>query len=233
MGTRTIRTLCLAMTVCLNGVPIFAKSKDNSQELRAAYISRVQQASVPQTVVNTNGSLWSPGSPLDNVAADFKATRLNDTVIIHVVEETTALTAGNSQQQRSFSTSSAITGVAGGLNVGSVNPILNANSAEALKGTGQIDAKSSLQTNLTGQVVSVLPNGNLVVEAQRITSINGQRDTMVVRGVARPGDIGPNNLILSTQLMDLEVELKGKGLVSNGTRGPNPVMRLIMRLINF
>ncbi len=233
MGKRTIRAACLAMTVCLSGMPVFAKSKDNSPELRAAYIARVQQASVPQTTVRTDGSLWSPGSPLADVAVDFKASRLNDTVIIQVVEQTTALTTGNAQQNRAFSTSSAITGLAGGLNVGSVNPILNANSSQQLKGAGQVDAKSSLQTSLTGQVVSILPNGNLVVEAQRVTSINGQRDTMVVRGVVRPGDIGPNNLILSTQLMDLEVELKGKGLVSDSTRGPNPVMRLIMRLINF
>jgi flagellar L-ring protein precursor FlgH len=66
-----------------------------------------------------------------------------------------------------------------------------------------------------------------------MTSINGQRDTVVVRGVARPGDIAANNQILSTQLMNLEVELKGKGLVSDGARGPNVITRSLMWLLGF
>jgi flagellar L-ring protein precursor FlgH len=117
--------------------------------------------------------------------------------------------------------------------VGGVNPIINAASSEQLKGNGQVEADSQMQTSLTGQVISVLPNGNLVVEAQRAYAINGQHDTMVVRGVVRPGDIGSNNQILSTQLMDLEVELKGKGLVSDGSRGPNALTRIFMRIFGF
>ena len=78
-----------------------------------------------------------------------------------------------------------------------------------------------------------MPNGNLVVEAQRSYKINGQHDTVVVRGVARPGDINATNSILSSQLMNLEVEMKGKGLVADGTRGPNVITRSLMWLFGF
>jgi flagellar L-ring protein precursor FlgH len=222
--------------VALMVLPASAKlktKKDNGAQLREAYIHKVQQASTSQPVERTLGSLWSSGAPLTEVAADFKATRLNDVVIIQVVEQTSAQTNGNTQQNRAYAANSAITALGGHVSVGGVNPIVNAASSEQLKGNGQVEADSQLQTSLTGQVVSILPNGNLVVEAQRAYSINSQHDTMIVRGVVRPGDIGSNNQILSTQLMDLEVELKGKGLVSDGTRGPNALTRIFMKIFGF
>lgn len=233
--THTTRIASL-LFVCLMISPASAKfktKKDNGAELRAAYIRKVQQGTTTQPAERTLGSLWSSGAPLTEVAADFKATRLNDVVIIQVVEQTSAQTNGNTQQNRSYAANSAITALGGHVSVGGVNPIVNAASSEQLKGNGQVEADSQLQTSLTGQVISILPNGNLVVEAQRAYFINSQRDTMVVRGVVRPGDIGSNNQILSTQLMDLEVELKGKGLVSDGTRGPNALTRIFMKVFGF
>jgi len=224
------------LLVTVTALPASAKiktKKDNGAELRAAYIQKVQQASSNQAPEKTLGSLWSSGAPLTEVAADFKAARLNDTIIIQVVEQTTAQSNGNSQQNRTFAATSAITALGGHISTGGVNPILNAASSQQLKGNGQIEADSQLQTSLTGQVVSILPNGNFVVEAQRAYSINGQHDTVVVRGVVRPGDIGSNNQVLSTQLMNLEVELKGKGLVSDGARGPNVITRTLMWLFGF
>ena len=45
-----------------------------------------------------------------------------------------------------------------------------------------------MNTNLAGQVIAVLPNGNLVVEAERMVAINNQKEIMLVRGVLRPGE---------------------------------------------
>jgi flagellar L-ring protein precursor FlgH len=230
--TRIASILFVALMISPASANLKTK-KDNGAELRAAYIRKVQQATTIQPVERTLGSLWSSGAPLTEVAADFKATRLNDVVIIQVVEQTSAQTNGNTQQNRSYAANSAITALGGHVSVGGVNPIVNAASAEQLKGNGGVEHDSQMQTSLTGQVISILPNGNLVVEAQRAYFINSQRDTMVVRGVVRPGDIGSNNQILSTQLMNLEVELKGKGLVSDGTRGPNALTRIFMKVFGL
>jgi flagellar L-ring protein precursor FlgH len=90
-----------------------------------------------------------------------------------------------------------------------------------------------LSTSLAGQVIAVLPNGNLVVEAERKIVMNNQKETMVVRGVARPGDISSANSIASSSLMNLEVELKGKGVVSDATRSPNPLIRALLWAVSF
>jgi flagellar L-ring protein precursor FlgH len=82
-------------------------------------------------------------------------------------------------------------------------------------------------------VAAVLPSGALVIEAERSVLMNNERQTVVVRGVARPGDIAPDNTVVSNDLSNLELELKGKGVVSEGTRPPNVVVRTLLRIFGF
>jgi flagellar L-ring protein precursor FlgH len=86
---------------------------------------------------------------------------------------------------------------------------------------------------MTGQVIAVLPNGNMVLEARRNIYMNNQHEDVVVRGMIRPGDVGPGNVVPSTALSDLQIEMKGKGIVSDGVRPPNALTRAILWLLNF
>jgi flagellar L-ring protein precursor FlgH len=49
----------------------------------------------------------------------------------------------------------------------------------------------------------------------------------------RRGDIGPNNTVASDSVGDLELEIKGKGVISDGVRQPNRVIRTIMHFLDF
>jgi flagellar L-ring protein precursor FlgH len=106
-------------------------------------------------------------------------------------------------------------------------------SSAKLQGQGQAASKSAIRTSVGGRVVAVLPNGNLVIEAQRESNVNNERQTVVLRGIVRPGDVAPDNSVLSTQLSDLEMELKGHGIVSDATRPPNWVVRTILKVLGF
>ena len=230
LQNRFVVTL-LAMTVATAS---YAKTThQDSQKTRADYLARIQQQSAPVATDAPTGSLWVSGGAFTNLAADYKASQLNDLVTIVVVQKTSAQATGNVNGERDFNTSSGITGLAGHISTSGVSNILNAQSSTKLKGTGSTDASSTMQTSLTGQVIAVLGNGNMVVEAQRVVTINSQKETMIVRGVLRPGDIAPTNTALSTSLSNLEVELKGKGVVSDFTRPPNPLMRALLWLIGF
>ena len=211
------------------------KNKKQSPVSRSSleqFVQRVQGQPVPATT--SLGSLWPlEGGILTDLATDYKARRLNDLVTIVIVEQTLAQVSGDVAAQRTFNTASAVTGLPGQVNPAPVNPLFAANSSNNLKGTGTANSQSLLQANLSGRVVAVLPNGNLVVEAERQVSFNQQSQTIVLRGVVRPGDILSNNSVPSTALSDLELELKGKGVVSDAVRQPNVFMRLLMRLLNF
>jgi flagellar L-ring protein precursor FlgH len=209
------------------------KVTKDPQKARADYVARMQQQTISPPADLPLGSLWTSNGAMTNLQADYKASRLNDLVTIVVVQRTTAQATGNVGTQRDFNTTSGISGLAGHISTTGVNNILTANSSTKLKGTGSTDASTTMNTSLAGQVIAVLPNGNLVVEAERLVAINNQKETMLVRGVLRPGDVGPDNSALSTSLSSLEVELKGKGVVSDAIRSPNPIIRALLWVIGF
>jgi flagellar L-ring protein FlgH len=210
------------------------KVTHDPQKTRADYVSRMQQQTVTPPADVTLGSLWTSNGALTNLQSDYKARNLNDLVTIVVVQRTTAQATGNVGTQRDFNTTSGISGLAGYIKpTSALSNLLTAQSSSKLKGTGSTDASTTMNTNLAGQVIAILPNGNLVVEAERLVAINNQKETMLVRGVLRPGDVRPDNSALSTVLSNLEVELKGKGVVSDATRPPNPLVRALLWVIGF
>jgi flagellar L-ring protein precursor FlgH len=56
---------------------------------------------------------------------------------------------------------------------------------------------------------------------------------VTIRGVVRPNDIGPNNTVSSAALGNLEIEMKGKGIISDSTRPLNPLTKAILWLFGF
>jgi flagellar L-ring protein precursor FlgH len=209
------------------------KPKKDSAELRAEYIARLQQQTDEMPDQRTLGSLWIPGAPLGDFGSDYKARNINDNITIRIALATVAAQSGSVTSQRTYAGQSAITGLPGRINTKGVDPLFNGSSSSALKGQGQTAANSTLTTNLNGQVIAVLPSGNLVVEAQRLVVMNNQRDTVIVRGVVRPGDIGFDNSVPSTALGNLEIEMKGKGIISDSTRPLNPITKAVMWLFGF
>jgi flagellar M-ring protein FliF len=53
------------------------------------------------------------------------------------------------------------------------------------------------------------------------------------RSAKASGDIASDDSVLSTRVSDLELELKGKGIVTDATRQPNVFTRWLMRILNW
>jgi flagellar L-ring protein FlgH len=225
--------LCAGLLLCAAPAAQAKPSKkDSPAQLRADYIARSQEQDLP-VASHTTGSIWQPGGDLNDFSTDYKARKLNDTLVILVAVQTTAAQSGDVNSSRAFQTSSAITGLAGDLKTTGVNPLFAGNSSTSLKGSGATDSSTTFTTALTAEVIAVLPSGNLVVEAQRKIFMNNQHEDVVVRGVVRPNDIGPNNTVASSALGNLEVEMKGKGIISDSTRPMNPITKAILWLFGF
>jgi flagellar L-ring protein FlgH len=202
------------------------------EQLRQEYIARLQQQYVPADEQGTVGSLWSAQSRLGDFSSDYKARSLNDTITILASVQTTAAQSGTVNSQRTLTSNSSITGVLG-RTPSAVNPLLSGQSSSVLKGQGSTSSNTTFATSLTGQVIAVFPNGNLVVQAERQIFMNNQHENVIVRGMIRPGDIGPANTVPSSALSNLEIEMKGKGIIADGVRPPNPITRAVLWLLNF
>jgi flagellar L-ring protein precursor FlgH len=182
----------------------------------------------------STGSLWVPSGPLANAAADYKARNAGDLIVVRLVDRFTAATSGENRSQRQFSTQAGVTGLFGQVGPRSgLQQLFNANGNTNLDGKGQSTMSSDLQLKFTGQIVEVLPNGVYLVQAARDLAVGNDRQTVILRGLVRPGDLAPDNSVLSTAIGNLEVEIKGKGAVADATRRPNVLIRTILRLLTF
>jgi flagellar L-ring protein FlgH len=213
-----------------------AKDKKNSGVIQHQsldeYLQRMQQEPAASGAQST-GSLWTDSGRLADVSADYKARHAGDLITIVVVQDITATSAGSVSSARNFSASSGISALAGQVKVADVSSLFSPTSASSLAGKGQAATSSSMRTNLSGRVVAVLPGGTLVIEAERQLTMNNERQVLLLRGLVRPGDIGANNAVASNAIANLELELKGKGVISEGNRPPNPIVRTILRIVGF
>jgi len=229
-----ILALLLWVPTCASAAGFPGKQpKKTSAQLRTEYLANVSQAIVKSPMQRTEGSVWSPDGRMVDPSSDYKAHSLNDIVTVIVSVQTTAAQSGSVDSGRDFSTNSAITGLAGAVSTTGTNPLLAAQSSTTLKGSGATNSSTAFTTSLSGQVIAVLPNGNMVIEAHRQIDMNNQHEEVIVRGIARPGDITPTNMVPSTSLSALQIELKGKGIISDSVRSPNPLTRAILWLFGF
>ena len=223
--------LLFAMTFLL--VPALpAKVSPGRHNSLAEYLARMEQKGVPASA-GTPGSLWRDSGSFSNLAADYKAVRVGDVVTILVAQDVTAQNSGSVATDRSFKASSGISAMAGHVSVSGVQNIFSPQSSQTLSGKAQAASTSSLRTSLAGRVVALLPSGMLVVEAERDINMNNERQTIFLRGLVRPGDIAPDNTVASNAISNLELDLKGKGVLSDGTRPPNPLIRALLRIVGF
>jgi len=211
---------------------VVAKDKPVKRDSLADYLDRVSSRS-PETSSSTPGSLWNDSGKFANLVADYKAARVGDLVTISVVQNLSASNTGNVATNRSLSASSGITALPGQLKTTGVASLFSPNSTQVLSGKAQATSQTSLSTTLTGRVAAVLSSGTLVVQAERQITMNNQHETVILRGLVRPGDLDATNTVASNNVGDLEVEVKGKGVISEGTRPPNPVVKWILRLVGF
>ena len=210
-----------------------AREKATTSRSLEAYLRRLPaQASQPEAPL-TAGSLWTDQGRLSDMAAHYKARRIGDLVTIVVVQSLESQNSGNVATDRSFKASSGIDALAGHISTTGVQNIFSPTSSQSLSGKAQSTSSSSLKTSLTGRVAAVLPNGMLVVEAEREINMNNERQTIVLRGLVRPGDLAPDNSVASKAIGNLELELKGKGVVSEGVRPPNTLVRWLLRVVGF
>ena len=145
------------------------------------------------------------------LAADHRAYRVGDVITIYVLEATRAksqaATEAGSKLDLHAGLSTPSTDYNGTLGIG------GGNSAGA-----QTTRIGELRTQFSAQVVDVEANGNLRISGEQSLLVNGERQKIRLTGLVRPEDIDAGNSVYSTRIANADIELLGKGVVSESQR---------------
>jgi flagellar L-ring protein precursor FlgH len=198
----------------------------------SSYLERVRAEN--SNIQAVPGSVWTDSGRLTRMATDVRAMRPHDLISVVVSESLAASTDGTVKNSRASNASSTVSALFGTLHPGNaLQNLVNQTSSSGLNAQGTSATNSSLSTTFGGQVIEVLSNGTLVIEAARQVEFSQQTQTIILRGLVRPEDISQQNQVLSTAISSLELEVRGKGIINDYTHRQNVLVRLLQKVLIF
>jgi flagellar L-ring protein FlgH len=171
----------------------------------------------------TAQSLWQEATSKP-MYADKRAASVGDVLTLLVQESTSSTkdnkteTAKKSALDASLETFFYSPAASGLLTKGGQMPALKWNSKSDFAGGGAINNSEKISARAAVVVKDVLPNRNLVVEGRRETSVSGEQQTMVLRGIVRPEDVLANNTVYSYNVADATIQIISKGTITDSQR---------------
>ena len=174
----------------------------------------------PEPVASTpSGSLF-----LSSRTAWFgeaRASRVGDTVTILLQESTqsnrSATISTSRESTNDFMSAGQVDILSAGSNFVNVPGMFDGSTSEST-GSGQSGQSASLTGSLTATVVEVLPNGNFVVQGEKILALTEGSERVRVRGIIRPRDISQMNTVLSYRLANAQIRYEGRGDLARAAR---------------
>lgn len=159
---------------------------------------------------------------------DNRARRIGDIVVVTVTETSAGKHTSNSKAEKTNTTDLSVTSFAGGL-VGAVDPfdlkknagdtpLIGSSTSNSFSSTGEAKNESTLSASVACRIVRILPGNVLQVEGARQVRINDETQVLVVRGLLRQRDIGPENTVQSSYLADAHIEVYGRGVLADKQR---------------
>ncbi|HMN81907.1 MAG TPA: flagellar basal body L-ring protein FlgH [Burkholderiaceae bacterium] len=172
-----------------------------------------RSAPVPQVAAAEpagNGSIYRVGA-FRPLFEDRRARLVGDVLTIQIAEKTSAKQSSASNLDRSGKAEGSITALPflPSSSLGRMG--LGGSSANTFGGKGDTASDNTFQGTITVTVIEVLPNGNMLVSGEKQVGINQNVDTLRFSGVVTPASIQPNNTVLSTQVADARLQVRGSG----------------------
>ena len=225
------------MAALILAFPAYPAGKKAKKTPEPSALDKYLQEALKQPVAPIQpsaGSLWSSASRMTDIGSDVRAAQVDDLVTIVVSENASAVATGATKTSRSSAASSQISALAGPKSPGgAMQNLLNLTGSQALDGSGSTSRGSTISATLSARVTNVLPNGYLVLQGTKDVLVNSEHQMVTVRGVIRPADLSPGNIITSNQIAQMEIRIDGKGVVNDAIRRPFILRRLLLGLLPF
>lgn len=166
----------------------------------------------------------SPGSLYSDEASwvsDPRARTLGDVITVRIDEGESGTHRATTNLARSgkwevgipalFSLASTIGKAVPGLDL---SKLLSAQTSSEHRGEGETTRTGRVSATLPVRVKRMLPNGDFYVEGSKVVLLNSEEHHLYLSGVVRQVDLLADNSIASSRIADLQVELTGRGVVT-------------------
>jgi len=205
----------MGFTACITG------SKKNETGLVIPEEVSTQPALQPEffSPRPSEGSLWvnKNGSMFE----DSKATRIGDTVIVDIIENSTSSMDVNTESSRKTGMDIGVPEInlfGAKTNFGAFpgdTKLIGTDFSNSFAGEAKSDRSGQVTASIAARITEVLPNGNLSIFGRRAMKVNNEVQYITVSGIIRPQDISASNRVKSTYLADSRIEYYGKGALAD------------------
>lgn len=166
-------------------------------------------------------SLWRSGAR--GFFKDPRAKQVGDLLTVKVDITDKAKFENSTERSRKNSEDSGVSNLLGfETKVAKVFPkgfdpskLASAASTASSEGSGTIDRKETLTTNVAAVVTQVLPNGSLVIEGKQEIRVNFEKRQLIVAGIVRTEDIDNDNTIESAKIAQARIAYGGEGQITD------------------
>ena len=182
-----------------------------------------------------NGALFTADAQGTDLYSDYRARRIGDLVFVDVVEGSSASVSSSAKRSRDSGTLGGLVTAAGALPAPGAAVVAGAAGAlgnRKFEGKGNTGRTSDLRSRIAARVIEVLPNGDLRIEALKSVKINEEAEKLLLSGIVRQRDLTNDNVVPTTAVGDLRVELNGKG-VASADNAPGWLFRLFEKIAPF
>jgi len=193
-----VAMLLLAGAVCLGG-SLFRKGQEQ----------KAQNPAPSGATIYTSVPAEKPPSP-----------KLHDLVKVIVLEVSTASANGKTKEEKNTELNASLNKFIN-WDGSTLNGDQSNNPAVDLKAKHKTDNKAETSKNMIikatikAEVVEMLPNGNLVIEAIKTRTVNQETEVMTLTGVIDPDDLDATGTLLSDDIAQLKLAYTGSGTVSD------------------
>jgi flagellar L-ring protein precursor FlgH len=184
----------------------------------------IQQVNAPQPA--TANSLWRTGAR--TFFNDQRARAPGDILTVLININDSANTKNETSTSRTAGTNIGIPHLLGlESTLGKILPggfdpanAVSTNSKTSQDGSGAVTRQEQISLTIAATVMSVMPNGNLVIQGTQEVKTNNDVRQLTIAGIVRPEDISSTNTILHTQIAEARINYGGRGDTSRVQKTP-------------
>ncbi|MCE6953008.1 flagellar basal body L-ring protein FlgH [Cereibacter sphaeroides] len=147
--------------------------------------------------------------------SDRRAARVGDIVTVDFDEK---FSASKSQSASGARTNDYDIDLPDAITLGLDDGALTNSTDQSFAGKGAASQSNSLRGRMSVSVTRILPGGNLEIMGQKLLTLNNGNEYVRLKGVVRPEDIGPDNVVTSDRIAHAEIKYIGAGDTADTAR---------------